>query len=137
ANDWFANANRSMRPPLRQNDFGGTLGGPVLLPRYNGRNRTFFFFSYEGLRLRQPQFVITTVPSLSTRQTAPVVVQPLLNAFPKPNGSDVLSANGQPTGMAQFADSHSDPSTLNATSIRLDHTFSSRFSMFGRYANAP
>lgn len=38
----------------RQNDFGATLGGPVYLPKlYNGRNRTFFFVSYEGFRNRQ------------------------------------------------------------------------------------
>lgn len=41
------------KPFLRQNQFGGTLGGPVRLPHYDGRNRTFFFFSYEGLRIRQ------------------------------------------------------------------------------------
>jgi hypothetical protein len=37
------------KPPLRQNDFGGTLGGPIL------KDKSFFFFSYEGLHLRQPQ----------------------------------------------------------------------------------
>ena len=37
----------------KQNDFGVTVGGPVYLPKiYNGRNRTFFFFSYEGFRNR-------------------------------------------------------------------------------------
>src|SRR5205085_9040632 len=35
----------------KQNDFGATLGGPIYVPKlYNGRNRTFFFISYEGLR---------------------------------------------------------------------------------------
>src|ERR1700688_1386268 len=52
ARDWFANANGLPKPELRQNDFGGTLGGPILIPKlYDGRSRTFFFFSYEGLRL--------------------------------------------------------------------------------------
>jgi hypothetical protein len=41
------------RPPLRQNEFGLTVGGPVVLPKlYNGRNRTFWFFSYTGSRKR-------------------------------------------------------------------------------------
>ena len=41
--------------PLRQNQFGATAGGPVYLPKlYDGRNRTFFFGSYQGWRLRQP-----------------------------------------------------------------------------------
>src|SRR5260370_673756 len=56
ANDWFNGYFNQPKPPLRQNDFGGTLGGPVVLPKlYNGRDKTFFFFSYEGLRLLQPQ----------------------------------------------------------------------------------
>jgi hypothetical protein len=37
-------------PPFERNQFGGSLGGPVRLPHYDGHNRTFFFFNYEGLR---------------------------------------------------------------------------------------
>jgi hypothetical protein len=40
------------KPLLRQNEFGGTFGGPLMLPKYNGRDRTFFFFAYSGFRLR-------------------------------------------------------------------------------------
>ncbi len=40
------------KPPLKKNQFGGTVGGPVMLPKYNGRDRTFFFFSYEANRER-------------------------------------------------------------------------------------
>src|SRR5438128_8341056 len=105
ANDWFANSVRLPKPRERQNDFGGTFSGPVLLPRfgeggrqpgYNGRNRTFFFFSYEGLRLRLPQFALTNVPSLALRQQAPPGMQPIVNAFPVPNGRDLG------TGLAEF-----------------------------------
>ena len=39
-------------PVNRQNEFGGALGGPVLLPKYSGRNRTFFYFVYDGFRYR-------------------------------------------------------------------------------------
>src|SRR5260370_3351778 len=47
ANDWFNDYFQKAEPPERQNDFGGTLGGPVRIPRlYNGQDRTFFFFSY-------------------------------------------------------------------------------------------
>lgn len=38
------------RTPFQQNQFGGTVGGPVILPSYNGRNKTFFFATYEGYR---------------------------------------------------------------------------------------
>ncbi len=68
--------NGLARPELRQNDFGGVLGGPIK------KDKLFFFGSYEGLRVRQPQVADTYVPSLATRQNAPAAVQPLLNAFP-------------------------------------------------------
>jgi outer membrane receptor protein involved in Fe transport len=38
------------RVPFQQNQFGGTIGGPVVLPGYNGHNKTFFFATYEGFR---------------------------------------------------------------------------------------
>ena len=49
----------------RQNDFGGSLGGPIWIPKvYNGRNRTFFFVAYEGFRNRQGSpGVISSVPT--------------------------------------------------------------------------
>lgn len=52
--------------PLRQNQFGGTAGGPVTIPHlYNGKNKTFFFFAYEGFRQSQAaQNVVTTPTSL-------------------------------------------------------------------------
>jgi hypothetical protein len=140
ANNWFSNANRLGKAPLRQNQFGGTFSGPLLIPRfgeggrqpwYHGRNRTFFFFSYEGLRLRLPQTVIALVPSLTTRQGAATVLQPILNAYPLPNGP--LFTNG----FAQLTATYSDPSSLNATSIRIDHTFSDKVTLFGRYNEAP
>jgi hypothetical protein len=139
ANDWFANANRQPRPPLRQNDFGGTFSGPLFFPKfgeggpswYNGRNRTFFFFSYEGLRLRLPKFTLTNVPTLSLRQQVAAALQPILNSFPIPNGRDLGN------GFAEFSASYSDPSTLDATSIRIDHAFNDKLTLFGRYNQAP
>lgn len=139
ANDWFNNANRLPKPPLRQNDFGGVISGPLYLPRfgeggpsfYDGKNRTFFFFSYEGLRLRLPQTGITTVPSLAARMTAPVQIQPFLNAFPIPNGRNLLN------NFAEFNASYSDPSSLDATSIRVDHALRNRLTLFGRYNYSP
>jgi hypothetical protein len=66
-NDWLDSRGffAQRRPVLKQHDFGGTLGGPVRIPKlYNGRDRTFFFFSYEGFRNRtgqRPGFF--TIPS--------------------------------------------------------------------------
>ncbi|HEY7302994.1 MAG TPA: carboxypeptidase regulatory-like domain-containing protein [Bryobacteraceae bacterium] len=51
------------RPAYKQNQFGGTFGGPVRLPHYNGRDRTFFFGYYEGYRSVRSANSITTVPT--------------------------------------------------------------------------
>jgi hypothetical protein len=138
ANDWFNNSLGLKKPALRQNDFGGVLGGPLYLPRFgeggpalhSGKNRTFFFFSYEGLRLRLPQTKITEVPSITTRQTALTLapqIRPFLNAYPIPNGKDLGN------GLAQFSAGYSDASNLNAASIRIDHTVSRNLTLFARY----
>lgn len=146
ANNWFNNARRLAKPATRQNDFGAVFGGPILLPRfgeggrsfYSGRNRSFFFFSYEGLRLRQPQSASTDVPTLTSRQNARAELRPFLNVFPIPNGPNRINpATGLPNGYAQFNASFSQPSSLNATSIRIDHQVSSKLMLFARYNHAP
>ena len=139
ANDWFANRQALKKPALRQNDFGGVLGGPLWLPRfgeggpalYRGENRVFFFLSYEGLRLRQPQVGVTSVPSVAARQAAPIAIQPFMNLYPVPNGP----ATG--TGLSGFSSSFSNPATLNATSIRVDGNVNKKMTVFGRYNYAP
>ncbi len=56
-------------PQLIRNEFGGSFGGPVWLPKlYNGRNRTFFFAAYEEYRLRQGLTASTSVPTLAMRE---------------------------------------------------------------------
>jgi hypothetical protein len=53
ANSWVNNLQGLKRSVDTQNDFGATVGGPVWIPKvYNGRNKTFFFFAYEGFRFR-------------------------------------------------------------------------------------
>jgi outer membrane receptor protein involved in Fe transport len=64
ANNFFSNKAGLPRGVFRYNQFGGTLGGPFTIPRlYNAKNRTFFFFSYEGLRWIR---TITTTGSVPT-----------------------------------------------------------------------
>lgn len=125
ARDWFTNFNGLPKPQTRQNDFGGVVGGPV------HKDKTFFFFSYEGLRLRQPSSMQTAVPDNASRQAAPAASRPFLHAYPIANGS----ALG--VGLAQFNASFSNPSTLNAYSIRLDHLLTSKASFFARYNYSP
>lgn len=121
ANDWFANHNGLKRADLRQNDFGGAFSGPVQA------NKTFFFLSYEGLRLRQPNTGLSEVPTVTTRQAAPTTIQPFLNAFPLPTAPD------EGNGMAPADYSFSDPSQLDAASLRIDHHFTQSLSAFARY----
>lgn len=146
ANNWFSNARNLPQTPLRQNQFGGTFSGPVMLPGFgeggkplwNGRDKTFFFFSYEGTRLRIP--VLDTspqVPSLRLRQIAHPSVQPFLNAFPLPTGPETIGANGQPSGYAPFALNYSNPSSADTYGIRIDHNVSSNLALFGRYTQTP
>jgi len=128
ASNWFNGYTNT--PPLpkakeRQNDFGGTLSGPIL------KDRTFFFFSYEGIRLRLPQTALTDVPDQSARQSALPAIQPYFNAFPVSNGAELGS------GEAEFNASYSNPATLNAYSMRIDHRAGNNLNLFGRYNYSP
>jgi len=134
ANNFFANRNGLSKPAIRQNDFGGVAGGPVLVPGYDGRDRTFFFASYEGVRLRQP-FVTEPlqVPSIAARNAATGPLQDVLNAFPLPTGPEIPGSPGAASYIASF----SNPQQVDAGSIRIDHTLNSKITMFGRYNHAP
>lgn len=131
ANNWFNDAAIPQIPkaPEHHNDFGGVLGGPFW------KDKTFFFASYEGARLDIPSTETITVPYISS--TVPScspspAVAPFLEAYPKPNGPvSSVSCTGQFTG------SFADKATLDAGSLRIDHTFNGRFSIFGRYNDAP
>jgi Carboxypeptidase regulatory-like domain len=132
ANDWFNNYYNKPKQALRQNDFGGTFGGPVTIPRiYDGKDRTFFFLSYEGLRLTQPQpATLEYVPSESMRQTAPPALQSILNAFPITNGIDYG------TGLASFIQVDSLPSDIDTGSVRIDHSLGWREHVFFRLSDS-
>jgi len=54
---------RFKAPPFNQNQFGFTLGGPVMAPHYSGKDKTFFFVNYEGLRLLRGNTTLTAVPT--------------------------------------------------------------------------
>ena len=128
ASDWFSNFNHLPKPDERQNDFGGVMGGPII------KDKTFFFFSYEGLRLRQPATQESVVPDAASREVqtpAGTAIRPYLNAFPVANGVELGS------GLAQFNAAFSNPSSLNAYSVRLDHLVNSKFTLFGRYNYSP
>jgi hypothetical protein len=64
ANDFFSNQAGNPRSPFKYNQFGGTVGGPVIIPKvYNGKNRTFFFVSIEKVRFVQGLTFTGTEPT--------------------------------------------------------------------------
>ncbi len=69
ANTWTNNRLGRPKNILRQNQFGFSVGGPVVLPKvYDGRNKTFFFSNYEGVRVRNTQTQQTRVPTAMEQQ---------------------------------------------------------------------
>ena len=154
ARDYFSQPG-SQAPPLRRNQFGGVLSGPVLIPKlFNGKNKTFFMFDYEGWRQRQSQPALALFPTaafrsgdLSTVKTAIIdpstrapfpgniipanlitpQAQALLKFFPLPNLNSATSAN---TAVSQKS---SDDS--NQFFGRVDEQINSKEYLFVRYAN--
>ena len=63
------NPNYNIRNPIHQNDYGFTLGGPVVIPKvYNGHDKTFFFFSFE--QFRQTNFTTNAFRKFPPRRNA-------------------------------------------------------------------
>ena len=142
--DWFeehqnASAFVIAGEQFTQNDFGGTFGGPVVLPgSYNGRDRTFLFLSYEGLYVPQPTpQTFGYGPLFFNLEQPPAAVLPVLYCFP-PGFIELYDTSGNPSGLGiESIEASALPAHLNSTSIRADHTFSPKLSVFLRYGDAP
>jgi hypothetical protein len=68
AKEWFQNFHDLPKDIDKKNDYGGTFGGPVWIPKiYNGRDKTFFFFSWEQYRQKQGSTNLSTVPTAAER----------------------------------------------------------------------
>ena len=64
ANSFFNNRNGQPKSEFKQNTYGGSLGGPVRIPKiYRGVDRTFYFFNFEGTQIRGAAFARAVVPS--------------------------------------------------------------------------
>lgn len=157
ANNWF---NTYSNPPIptpaeRQNDFGGTLGGPISIPHlYSGKDRAFFFFSYEGLRLTVPgAATVIDVPSNGTyntgtyanpkyknlREYAPAALQQLLNSFPAPNCDTSIDAEcvDYGDGGSPYLYTPQNAGTINSISARVDYQVLPSMRVFARYSDVP
>src|SRR3984885_9593071 len=126
ANDFFLKASQIVQgvsnepPPFTQNQFGANAGGPLTIPKlYDGRDKTFWFFSWEGFRLRQGQTFTTTVPTPAERAgNFSAITTPVMD----PCGGTVATAVACPgyAGPAtQFAGNVLPTSRLNPTSLAL------------------
>ncbi|MGH9357210.1 MAG: carboxypeptidase regulatory-like domain-containing protein, partial [Terriglobia bacterium] len=128
AANFFDNFANTVKPPFRRNQFGASAGGPIQ------KDKTFIFGDYEGVRQAKGISTIDTVPSPAARQgiltTGTVAVDPAaqkyLGLFALPNGA----ASGD-TGIFSFV--ANQVVSENYWTARVDHTFSSKDSMFGTY----
>ncbi len=147
---------RRVYAPGHANSFGGAISGPLSLPKiYNGGNRTFFFFDYEGVRRVDPQAINQIVPpdawrtgdlsSLTTALKNPFTGGTYANnKIPvNPAAAKVLELlyerQNQTTGAAvnrpNFVTNVLSPYTVNGFDVRLDHGFGDKQKVFGRYTH--
>jgi hypothetical protein len=139
------NAFALSKPKIIMNDFGGTLGGPLKMPYlFSQSNPSFFFISFEGLRLPRETPIVLSVPSADMRSgnltdyygsatpvqvpVSPVAANVLKYLFPVPNYGDPASyANNYQTNFAS-------PISANQGDVRLDRTLSSKQTVFARFS---
>src|SRR5437867_4644768 len=152
ANNFFNTLNQVARPPLRYNDFGYTAGGPVYVPRvYDGRNKTFFFFSEEFRRVINYNASNVQVPTLDERQG--IFANPVCTAlsadFSTCTDTGTRITNISPLAQAYVKDIFSKlPAPTNGNNllvplrgvfnarqeiIRIDHNVGQKLSLSGRY----
>lgn len=131
----------SKKPPFRRNQFGLNIGGPVNLPHfgeggsalsYKGKNKTFFFFSYEGIRQRQGLTLNGGVLTDAQRvNVTDPVSQKLLNFIPRAN---VLTTNAQGVVSGSFVGSGTAPVDLDQWTGDVSHNIGSNDRLHGYYA---
>jgi hypothetical protein len=154
ANDFFNNRAGRAKPKLKQNQFGGTAGGPIF------KNKTFFFGSYQGSRLNQGTTFLSTVPSnamrtgdfselnrviydpstqqpfplnkIPTQDMDPVAVNILNQLYPAPNTAGTRTANGQT--ISNYLINPTQTRHDDQVDTKVDHNLSSANRFFVRYS---
>jgi hypothetical protein len=160
ANTFFNNYGGVPKGHFSQNQFGGTIGGPII------HDRTFFFFSYEALLSSEAQTVTSTVPTpamktgdfsavasthpltaeaanqvgcITNNVVSPSCIDPvgqaIMNLYPDPSpqlspGGNINAYNGS----ANYQFATSVPNNTQTLDARIDHTLNKKNQIFGRYA---
>ncbi|HEU0183796.1 MAG TPA: carboxypeptidase-like regulatory domain-containing protein, partial [Blastocatellia bacterium] len=120
--------DRDIKAPLRLNQFGASLGGPVV------KDKFFFFTSYEGYRVRSGVNIVEQIPKLSQCATATsAVIQTVCaNAFLSPQGTRFV--NSDPTSAFDFGQLvGSNSVNEDSGSMRLDYRANDKNSVYVRY----
>jgi hypothetical protein len=104
------------RPINRRNDFGGTLGGPIRIPKiYNGKNKTFFFFNYEEYLEKSAYSFTDTVPTAAYLQGNFSAISPNGNcSLCAANGIPTVPFTTDPAGNSVFSNEIFNPTTRTA-----------------------
>ncbi len=139
----------AQKAPYRQNQFGFAVGGPVILPKFNGKDKSFFFLNYEGTRIRQGRTFNPIVPSAAFRAGNFSAVAPIrdpLTGDPFPgNVIPQIRINPATAYYLQFIpDQNTATGTFsyaapfrndqNQGNARYDHIFSEKDSLAFRYS---
>lgn len=118
----FFNRPPAPKPAFRLNQFGGSLGGPIV------RDRLFFFGSYEGIRQRTGTSLVGLVPNQAFRDTLPAALQPVVAMLPLPNAGPTTDPR---IGFYNLAGS--GLMDENSVFVRVDYNISGKDRLSGRY----
>jgi hypothetical protein len=125
ARNWF---DRDFKSPLRLNQFGASLGGPIV------KNKLFFFASYEGYRLRSGINIVEGVPKLSRCASAVAAVRPLCEGAFLAVGATRIETN--PLTSPDFDIGQlqaSNPVNENSAALRIDYKANDKNSLYFRF----
>jgi hypothetical protein len=148
ANSWQANRTHTPRPSSTQRWWGGNVGGPVFIPRvYDGRNKTFFFASYEYTHPSLGTLIQQKVPTVAERAgdfTDSSFGVPMIDGVPTPvlNPADfspmakailantsLLPTSSSPDGTYNWTAKTDD--TTKTLIVKIDHQFGAKHRLFG------